>query len=59
MLSDKWLPRYRLLDNVNTKNLVFEDVLDFDPYPHPPGMDPGVRSHGMKANPIGLPMVQV
>ena len=30
MLSDKWLPRYRLLENVNTKILVFGDVLDFD-----------------------------
>ena len=30
MLSDKWLPRYRLLENFNTKILVFGDVLDFD-----------------------------
>ena len=30
MLSDKWLSRYRLLENFNTKILVFGDVLDFD-----------------------------
>ena len=30
MLSDKWLPRYRLLENFNTKILVFGDILDFD-----------------------------
>ena len=30
MLSDKWLPRYRLLENFNTKILVFGDALDFD-----------------------------
>ena len=30
MLSDKWLPRYRLLEKFNTKILVFGDVLDFD-----------------------------
>ena len=29
-LSDMWLPRYRLLENFNTKILVFGDVLDFD-----------------------------
>ena len=53
MLSDEWLPRYRLLENFNIKILVFGDVLDFDLKPRPPGMDPGVRCHGMKANPIG------
>ena len=26
MLSDKWLPKYRLLENFNTKILVFGDV---------------------------------
>ena len=30
MLSDKRLPRYRLLKNFNVKILVFGDVLDFD-----------------------------
>ena len=30
MLSDKWLPKYRLLENFNTKILVFGDVLDFN-----------------------------
>ena len=30
MLSDKWLPRYRPVENFNTKILVFGDVLDFD-----------------------------
>ena len=30
MPSDKWLLRYRLLENFNTKILVFGDVLDFD-----------------------------
>ena len=30
MLSDKWLPRYRLLENFNIKILVFGDILDFD-----------------------------
>ena len=29
MLSDKWLQRYRLLENFNTGILLFEDVLDF------------------------------
>ena len=53
MLSDKWLSRYRLLENFNTKILLFEDELDFDLYPCPPGMDPGVQCHGMKANPTG------
>ena len=33
--------------------LHFRDVLDFDLWPHPPGMDPWVRYHGMKANPTG------
>ena len=36
MLSDNWLPKYRLLENFNTKILVFDDVLDFDLQPHPP-----------------------
>ena len=30
MLSDKWLQRYRHLENFNTETLIFEDVLDFD-----------------------------
>ena len=30
MLSDKRLLRYRPLENLNTKILVFGDVLDFD-----------------------------
>ena len=30
MISDKWLQRYRLLENFNTEILLFEDVLDFD-----------------------------
>ena len=29
-LSDKWLQRYRLLENSNTEILLFEDVLEFD-----------------------------
>ena len=33
--------------------LHFRDVLYFDLWPHPPGMDPWVRYHGMKANPTG------
>ena len=52
MLSDEWLPRYRLLENFNTKIIPFGDVLDYDVAP-PPGMDPWVRCHGMKANPTG------
>ena len=36
MLFDKLLPRYRLLENFNTKILDFGDVLDLDPFqPHP------------------------
>ena len=50
MLSDKWLSRYGLLENFNTELLLFEDVLDLTSSPTP-SMDPGVRSHGMKANP--------
>ena len=53
MLSDKWLPRYRLLENFNTKILLFGDELDLNSSPPHPGMDPGVRCHGMKANPTG------
>ena len=30
LLSDEWLPRYRLLENFNTKFLSFGDVLDYD-----------------------------
>ena len=30
MLSDKWLQRYRLLENSHKEILLFEDVLDFD-----------------------------
>ena len=33
------------------KILHLRDALDFDLWPHPPGMDPWVRYHGMKANP--------
>ena len=47
-----FLPRYRLLENFNTKILLFGDVLDYDLSPTP-GMDPGIRYHGMKANPTG------
>ena len=50
MLSGQWLSRYGLLENFNTEILLFEYVLDFDLSPTP-GMDPGVRCHGMKANP--------
>ena len=35
------------------EKLHFRDVLDFDLWPHPPGMDPWVRYHGMEANPSG------
>ena len=48
MLSDKRLPRYRLLENFNIKILLFGDELAL-----PPGMDPRVQCHGMKANPTG------
>ena len=27
MFSDKWLPRYTLLENFNTEILLFEDVV--------------------------------
>ena len=30
IFSDKWLQRYRLLENSNTEILLFEDALDFD-----------------------------
>ena len=40
MISDKWLHRYRLLENSNTDIPLLQDVLDFDLYPPPPGMDP-------------------
>ena len=30
MLSDKWLQRYRLLENSNTEILLLQDVLHFD-----------------------------
>ena len=53
MLSDKWLQIYRPLENSNTEILLFEDVIEFDLYSHPPGMDPWVQCHGMKANPTG------
>ena len=53
MLSDEWLPRYRLQENFNTKILLLGDVLDYDLKPHPPCMDPSVRCHGMKADPTG------
>ena len=35
MLSDKLLSRYGLLENFDAKKTHFEDVLDFDPKPHP------------------------
>ena len=53
MLSDKWLQRYRLLKNSNIEILPLEDVLELRPLSPPPDMDPGVRCHGMKANPTG------
>ena len=53
MLCGKWFPRYRLLENFNTKILFVLDELDFDLWPDPPGIDPGIRCHGMKANPTG------
>ena len=52
MLSDEWLSRYGLLENFNIRIAIFEGVLDFTPAP-PPGLDPGARCHGMKANPTG------
>ena len=30
MLSDKWLQRYKLLENSNIEILLLQDVLDFD-----------------------------
>ena len=30
MFSDKWLKRYRLLENSNIEIILFQDVLDFD-----------------------------
>ena len=30
MLSDEWLPRYRLLENFNAKILLFGDVLEWN-----------------------------
>ena len=53
MLSDEWLSRYGLLENFNTIIAIFKGVLDFNLQPHPPGLDPGARCHGMKANPTG------
>ena len=35
MLSGKWFPRYRLLENFNTKILFVLDELNFDLWPHP------------------------
>ena len=32
---------------------LFFSVLVFNLQPHPPGMDPGARCHGMKLNPTG------
>ena len=52
MLSDEWLSRYGLLENFNIRMAIFESVLDFNLQPHP-GLDPGARCHGMKANPTG------
>ena len=49
MFSDKWLQRYRLLENTNIKILLLQDVLDFDLAPPPP------PRHG----PYWVPMVQV
>ena len=48
MLSDEWLSRYGLLENLNTKIAIFEG-----PPAPPPGLDPAARCHGMKANPTG------
>ena len=53
MLSDEWLPRYRLLENLNTKILPFGDVLEYDLKPHPLAWTLGSKCHGMKANPTG------
>ena len=55
MLSDKWLSRYELLENLNTDIPHFEHVLEFDPVAPSTGMDPGVGWHGMKANLTGYP----
>ena len=35
MLSDKWLSRYGLLENFNTRIAIFEGVLDFNLQSHP------------------------
>ena len=35
MISDKWLQRYRLLENFNKEILLFEDVLDLTSSPTP------------------------
>ena len=49
MLSDKWLSKYGLLENFNTKILSFGYVLDFQAPSS--GMDPRVPCCGMKVNP--------
>ena len=38
---------------IKSRKTLFKGVLDFDLLPRPRGMDPGVRSHGMKADPPG------
>ena len=35
MLSDEWLSRYGLLENLNIRIAIFEGVLDFNLQPHP------------------------
>ena len=53
MFSDEWLSRYGLLENFNTRIVIFEGVLDLKPPAPPPGLDLGARYHGMKAYPTG------
>ena len=52
MPSDKSLSRYELLENF-TQNITFRRCTIFFTSSPTPGMDPGVRCHGMKANPTG------
>ena len=35
MLSDEWLSRYGLLENLNTRIAIFESVIDFNLQPNP------------------------
>ena len=53
MLSDEWLSRYRLVENINIRMAIFEGDLDFNLQPHLPGLDPEARCHGIKANSTG------